>query len=141
MVLGVPDVSYTVRMARTDKKVGYSPTGKLDDVTPDRHTRDPTQPTGETKSAVTSRRAIATTFGSPVGRSARWMASAVVASAASARLAGALLRGGGAGARAARDGRAEAAGSGEVAARASCLWCLARAFRFADLLNFPLPTG
>src|SRR5947208_612132 len=28
-------MSYTVRMARTDKRVGYSPTGKLDDVTPD----------------------------------------------------------------------------------------------------------
>src|SRR5713226_8815562 len=26
---------YTPQMARTDKKVGYSPTGKLDDVTPD----------------------------------------------------------------------------------------------------------
>jgi len=26
---------YAARMARTDKKVGYSPTGKLDDVTPD----------------------------------------------------------------------------------------------------------
>jgi DNA-binding HxlR family transcriptional regulator len=26
---------YTFRMARTDKKVGYSPTGKLEDVTPD----------------------------------------------------------------------------------------------------------
>ena len=27
--------SYTRRMARTDKKVGYSPTGKLEDVTPE----------------------------------------------------------------------------------------------------------
>src|SRR5467141_5133928 len=26
---------YTASMARTDKKVGYSPTGKLEDVTPD----------------------------------------------------------------------------------------------------------
>ena len=26
---------YTAEMARTDKKVGYSPTGKLEDVTPD----------------------------------------------------------------------------------------------------------
>jgi len=26
---------YTAKMARTDKKVGYSPTGKLEDVTPD----------------------------------------------------------------------------------------------------------
>ena len=100
-----------------------------------------TQPTGETKSAVRSRRAIASTFGSPVGRSARWKASAVVSSAGSARLAGALLRGGGAGVGAARDGPAAAAGSGEAAARASCLWCLARAFRLADLLNFRLPTG
>lgn len=28
-------VAYTVEMARTDRKVGYSPTGKLEDVTPD----------------------------------------------------------------------------------------------------------
>ena len=99
-----------------------------------------THPTGETKSAVRSRRAIVSTFGIPVGRSARWMASAVVASAGSARLAGALLRGGGAAVRAGRDGLAAAAGSGDVAARASCLWCLARAFRLADLLNLRLPT-
>jgi DNA-binding HxlR family transcriptional regulator len=30
-----PNWRYTVGMARTYKKVGYSPTGKLDDVTPD----------------------------------------------------------------------------------------------------------
>ncbi len=29
------DVGYTPKMARTDKKVGYSPTGKLSDVTPE----------------------------------------------------------------------------------------------------------
>jgi DNA-binding HxlR family transcriptional regulator len=37
-VLGLgcgPDVRYAAEMARTDKKVRYSPTGKLDDVTPD----------------------------------------------------------------------------------------------------------
>src|SRR6185312_2361694 len=28
-------LGYTASMARTDKKVGYSPTGKLEDVTPD----------------------------------------------------------------------------------------------------------
>lgn len=28
-------VAYTVEMARTDRKVGYSPMGKLEDVTPD----------------------------------------------------------------------------------------------------------
>ena len=28
------DIGYTPEMARTDKKVGYSPTGKLSDVTP-----------------------------------------------------------------------------------------------------------
>ncbi len=29
------DIGYTPKMARTDKKVGYSPTGKLSDVTPE----------------------------------------------------------------------------------------------------------
>jgi DNA-binding HxlR family transcriptional regulator len=30
-----PDIAYTAQMARTHRKVGYSPTGKLADVTPD----------------------------------------------------------------------------------------------------------